>query len=86
MALAAKAGLTFDEIVGAYAKRRTRIANCLLVVSRDGPEQWFLCGANPHFSAMAIRLERRPTIKVDERTAHRVCKASNPTSTRLRLA
>lgn len=85
MALAAKAGLTFDEIVSAYAKRRTRIANCLLDVSRDGPEQRFLCGANPHFSARAIRLTR-PTIKVDERTAHRVCEASNPRSTRPRLA
>src|SRR5260370_259100 len=27
MALAAKAGLDYDEIVGAYATRRTRIAN-----------------------------------------------------------
>ena len=27
MALAAKAGLNFDEIVGAYAKKRTKIWN-----------------------------------------------------------
>jgi len=30
-ALAAKAGLTVDEIVGAYAKRRTTIANDLVL-------------------------------------------------------
>jgi len=32
--LAAKAGLSFDEIVGAYAKRRTGIANDLLFVQK----------------------------------------------------
>ena len=48
-ALVAKAGLTFDEIIGAYAKRRTRIANAHLEVRKDGPYPVFYCGSNPHF-------------------------------------
>ena len=50
-ALVAKAGLTFDEIIGAYAKKRTKIANDLLLVERDGPHPIFTCGTNPHFMA-----------------------------------
>ena len=52
MALTAKAGLDFDEIVGAYAARRAKIANDLLVVKRDGPHLRFSCGANPFFTAV----------------------------------
>jgi hypothetical protein len=48
-ALVAKAGLTFDEIVGAYARRRSTIANDHLLVQRDGPHCVFYCGGNPHF-------------------------------------
>jgi hypothetical protein len=48
-ALAAKAGLTFDEIVGAYVKRRTRTANVHLDVHRDGPFPVFWCGNQPCF-------------------------------------
>jgi len=48
-ALTAKAGLTFDEIVGAYAKKRTRIANVHLGVHKDGPYPVFWCGNQPHF-------------------------------------
>jgi hypothetical protein len=51
MALAAKAGLSFDEIVGAYATRRTKIANELLQVLKDGPTPTSMCGTNPHFIA-----------------------------------
>jgi len=47
--LTAKACLTFDEIVGAYAKRRTRIANVHLDVHWDSPYPVFWCGNNPHF-------------------------------------
>ena len=54
MALAAKAGLTFDEIVGAYAKKRTKIANDLLQVQREGPHTMFTCGSNPHFIASLL--------------------------------
>jgi len=51
MALAAKAGLTYDEIVGAYAKKRVKIHNELLCVKKDGPHPTFNCGTNPHFVA-----------------------------------
>ncbi len=53
-ALTAKAGLTFNEIIGAYAKRRTRIANDLLSVRRDGAGPTIWCGDNPHFIACMV--------------------------------
>jgi len=53
-ALAASADLTSDEIVGAYARRRTKIANELLQIRRDGPRQCYSCGENPHFTARVI--------------------------------
>jgi hypothetical protein len=55
-ALAAKAGLTCDEIVGAYATRRTKIANDLLQVHKDGPHAKFSCGSNPFFVAEILGL------------------------------
>jgi hypothetical protein len=51
-ALATKAGLDFDEIIGAYATRGTKIANDLLRVQRDGPHSRFSCGDNPYFIAL----------------------------------
>ncbi len=54
MALAANAGLNFNEIIGAYAKKKTRIANDLLYVHRDGLHPIFSCGDNPHFHARII--------------------------------
>jgi hypothetical protein len=63
MALAAKAGLTFDEIVGAYAKRRTKIANNLLQVQREGPHTIFMCGSNPHFIASIVFRGSRTPIR-----------------------
>ena len=56
--LAAKIGLTVDEIVGAYTNRRAQIANGLLHVSRDGPRRRFTCGENPHFIAVYRRTGR----------------------------
>jgi hypothetical protein len=53
-ALVAKAGLSLDEVVGAYARRRSKIANDLLEVHRDGQHPVFLCGSNPHFVARVI--------------------------------
>jgi len=50
--LVAKAGLSFDEIVGANAKRRTKLSNPLLEVHRDGPRPNFTCGDNPFFTAI----------------------------------
>jgi hypothetical protein len=54
-ALVAKAGLNFDEIVGAYARRQSTIANDLLAVRRDGPHPVFTCGENPHSIAKVIQ-------------------------------
>jgi hypothetical protein len=51
-ALAAKTGLTFQEIVGAYAKRGTKIANDLLAVHHDFPT--YMCGSNPTFTARIV--------------------------------
>lgn len=54
-AMAAKAGLRYDEIVGAYASRRTKTANDLLHVRKDGPHARFSCGENPFFVASIVR-------------------------------
>jgi len=53
-ALAAKAGLNFDEIVGAYAKRRTKISNKLLHVHKDSTRPDYMCGSNPVFTARVV--------------------------------
>lgn len=53
-ALAAKAGLTFNEIMGAYARRGTRIANDLLSVQHDMKHRTWSCGDNPHFTARVV--------------------------------
>jgi len=50
-ALVAKAGLSYDEMVGAYAKRRTKFANDLLSVHKDIEFSAYTCGSNPHFVA-----------------------------------
>tara|TARA_Y100001001_G_C7821387_1_gene243584 strand:- start:123 stop:416 length:294 start_codon:yes stop_codon:yes gene_type:complete len=50
--LVCKAGLGFNEIVGAYARRGTWFANDLLEVTvSDGPTKVLMCGSNPHFTA-----------------------------------
>lgn len=49
-ALAAQT-LSFDEVVGAYARRRTKIANNLLNVHQEKPHEIYTCGTNPHFVA-----------------------------------
>ena len=54
MALAAKAGLDYNEIVGAYATRKTKIANNHLVVHHDSQAPIFWCGSNPHFVASVV--------------------------------
>ena len=54
MTLAAKAGLNFNEIVGAYAKKNTKISNELLSIQKDGSYPVYMCGDNPHFLARVI--------------------------------
>jgi hypothetical protein len=49
--LAAKSGLSFGEIVGAFAKRGTAIANDLLSVQGGLSEPVFMCGSDPYFTA-----------------------------------
>ena len=54
MTLAAKAGLDYNEIVGAYATRRTKIANDHLAVHKDSKYPTYSCGSNPHFTASVV--------------------------------
>jgi len=54
MVLAAKASLNFDEIVGAYASRRSKIHNELLTIQKDGLQPGFSCGVNPHFIVRVV--------------------------------
>lgn len=54
MALTARAGLNFNEIVGAYSKKKTRISNDLLSVHKCGPYPEYMCGDNPHFIAKLV--------------------------------
>jgi hypothetical protein len=56
-ALVAKAGLTYPEIVGAYATRRTKIPNYQLRVHKDPARATYMCGLNPHFTASIIDSE-----------------------------
>ena len=53
-ALVAKAGLEFDEIVGAYAKRKMKEPNDLLEINKESSLPVFSCGTNPHFIAKPI--------------------------------
>jgi len=54
--LVAKTSLEFDEIVGAYARKRSKISNDLLLVKRDGSKPIFNCGENPYFTARIVNL------------------------------
>jgi hypothetical protein len=66
-ALTAKAGLTDSEIVGAYATRKTKIANTLLDIHKDLGQATYRCGSNPHFVADVIdsdgKVVRYPRLK-----------------------
>lgn len=55
--LAAKADLTLDEIVGAYARMNTTYSNDLLLVQKDKPHPVYMCGDNPYFIAGVIESE-----------------------------
>ena len=61
-ALAAKAGLNFDEIIGAYTKRRTKIANGLLDVQWDAKYSTWTCGSNPYFMAAIVDESGKPIV------------------------
>jgi hypothetical protein len=55
MALTAKAGLTFDEMVGAYARKHTKLTSIHLAIQRDVPHRTLMCGSNPHFAARLVK-------------------------------
>ena len=52
--LAASGSLSYEEIVGAHLKRKTKRANDLLQVKKNGPFPEYACGANPHFTAIVV--------------------------------
>lgn len=58
MCLAAKSGLTFEEIVGAYSRRKTRLANDLLLCQKDGPGPAYYCGDKPCFTARVVSVQK----------------------------
>ncbi len=65
-ALTAKGNLDKREIVGAYAKRKTKIANGLLEVQRDSRYPTYRCGGGPVFTASVVdergKITRHPTL------------------------
>jgi hypothetical protein len=52
--LTAKAGLNYEQIVGAYVRRGTKGANALLKITRNGRTPQFTCGKNPRFAAAMV--------------------------------
>ncbi len=52
--LAAKDGLDYREIVGAYVKRKTKLANEHLNLGKYGPYPEYTCGEFPHFVAIVV--------------------------------
>ena len=65
-ALTAKVGLEYSEIVGAYAKRRTKFANNLLAVNKEFEFPGYTCGSDPYFIAAIVdengKIARRPRL------------------------
>ena len=50
--LTARPSLSNEEIVGAYVKRRTKLAHDLLLICKHGPYHEYSCGTDPHFIAV----------------------------------
>jgi hypothetical protein len=51
---AAKEALSYQEIVGAYVKRKTKRAHDVLYVRKCGPYQEYMCGTDPLFVATVV--------------------------------
>ena len=51
MALTARSEHSYEEIVGGYVRRRSKLANDLLQVRKGGLHPVYTCGINPHFIA-----------------------------------
>jgi hypothetical protein len=52
--------LTFDEILGAYAKKKTKLSNNLLAVNRESSRYMFWCGQNRYFAAEIAEHKGKP--------------------------
>jgi len=52
--LAAKGGLTYREIIGAYVRRRTKLAHDILNIQKNGPYPEYSCGSDPSFIAIVV--------------------------------
>ena len=52
--LAAKEGLSYEEVIGAYVKRNTKRAHELLNVRKNGPYPEYDCGQDPSFVAIVV--------------------------------
>jgi hypothetical protein len=50
----AKSSLTYDEMLGGFVKRKTKLAHDFLEVRRNGPYQEFYCGGDPMFEAILV--------------------------------
>jgi hypothetical protein len=51
---AAKEALSYEEIVGAYVKRKTKLAHEILHVQKNGPYPEYNCGNDPSFVAIVV--------------------------------
>lgn len=61
-AMTAKASLSYNEIIGAYARRRTKAHNGLLDIHRDRDRATLMCGTNPHFTARVVDGTGKPIV------------------------
>ncbi len=51
---AAKEALSYEEIVGAYVKRKTKFAHEILHVQKNDPYPEYNCGNDPSFVAIVV--------------------------------
>lgn len=61
-ALTAKASLSLEEILGAYARRNSKASNDLLAISKEGPYPHYSCGTNPYFTAIVVDDHHKPLV------------------------
>jgi len=61
-ALTAKISLSYEEILGAYANRGTRIANSHLDIQKDAIQPSLSCGSNPHVIASLRELNGKVVV------------------------
>ena len=57
--LVAKAALNYEEIIGAYANRNSKISNEYLSIQKDGKNPVYTCGDNPYFVASIVSGEKK---------------------------